>query len=186
MSHIPKPITLADPKRFKTIQDLTRLRPDCGASIDDIVVIDSEILLILDLSNVGSLLNSFNRSETVYVQSHGVIVGSYSFSESAPVLWRDPFLLLPLSYHLKGDHHVYNDLANIAGNVSCQSGTFLLLPFRMDAPKTLNKKIEAAIEIEIGVKVNLPNGTYRVFYEQFETPAGAKEECYRNIVVQKQ
>ena len=33
-----KPVTLVDPKRFKTIQDLTRLRPDCSASIDDIFV----------------------------------------------------------------------------------------------------------------------------------------------------
>ena len=48
MSHIPKSMFLADPKRFKTIQDLTTMRPDCGASIDDIVVIDNESLFIID------------------------------------------------------------------------------------------------------------------------------------------
>jgi len=51
MQRNSKSHTLADPKRFKTIQDLTKMRPDCGASIDDIFVIDNELLLIADLTH---------------------------------------------------------------------------------------------------------------------------------------
>lgn len=186
MRRIPKPLTLANPKRFQTIQDRTKLRPDCGASIDDIFVIDNECLLVIDFTNVGTLLNPFNSPEASYVRSHGVIVGSYICPESIPVLWRDPFLLLPLSHHLKENLNDYIDIANIAGSVSCPSGSFLLLPFRMDVPITLNKGLNEAMTKETGVKIALPNGTYRVFYEQFETPEGTKKELYRNIAVQKQ
>ncbi len=47
-----KPLALTNPKRFKTIQDLTQMRPDCGASIDDIFVIDNELLLIVDIAHM--------------------------------------------------------------------------------------------------------------------------------------
>ena len=179
-------MTLADPKRFKTIQDLTRLRPDCGTSIDDIFVINNECLLIIDFSNAGILLNPYNSPEASYVRSHGVIVGSYICPESIPVLWRDPFLLLPLSRHLKKNFNGYIDMANIVGSVSCPSGAFLMLPFQEDMPDPLNKGLEDALGSGTAVKINVPKGTYRVFYEQYEAPAGAEEECYRNIVAQKQ
>lgn len=177
---------LADPKRFRTIQDLTRLRPDCGASIDDIVVIDNESLCIVDLSNVGSLLNPYTSPSASYVRMHGVTVGANACLEPAPVLWRDPFLLLPLSHHLKGNHNIYKDMANIVGRASCPSGAFMLLPFRKDRSTLLNKALDTALAGRTGVKINLPNGTYRVFYEQFEAPKVTSEEYYRNIVVQKQ
>jgi len=186
MSNIPKPMTLADSKRFKTIQDLTRLRPDCGASIDDIFVIDNEWLLIIDFSNVGTLLNPYNSPSASYVRTHGVIVASYTHPESCPVLWSAPFLLLPLSRHLKKNFNGYIDMANIVGSVSCPSGSFLMLPLQEDMPAPLNKGLDDAIASETGVNIYLPNGTYRVFYEQYEAPAGAKEEYYRNIVIQKQ
>jgi hypothetical protein len=37
-----------------------------------------------------------------------------------------------------------------------------------------------------GAKIRLAAGTYRVFYEQLESPQGSQEELYRNIVAQKQ
>jgi hypothetical protein len=186
MTHIPKPMPLADPKRFKTIQDLTRLRPDCGASIDDIIAIDNGSLFVLDWSNIGSLLNPYNSPEAIYVRSHGVIVGSYICPESIPMLWRDPFLLLLFSHHLKGSHNIYKEMANMVRSFSCPSGVVLLLPFRLDTPTPFSNVLDNALAGEICVRINLPNGTYRVFYEQFETLEGVKEEYYRNIVVQKQ
>ncbi|UCD89430.1 MAG: hypothetical protein JSW04_13565, partial [Desulfobacterales bacterium] len=155
MSYTPKPMTLADPKRFKTIQDLTRLRPDCGASIDDIFVIETKCLLIVDLSNVGALLNPYNSPEASYVRSHGVIVESYTFPESIPVLWCDPFLLLPLSHHLKGNLKGYAEIVEVVGNISCPSGSFLLLPYRMDIPTPLIKVVDDTLASKTGVKIEL-------------------------------
>ena len=60
MSSGKQPLALVDPKRFKTIQDLTKMRPDCGASIDDVFVIDSELLLIVDIAHMSSTMNPDN------------------------------------------------------------------------------------------------------------------------------
>lgn len=186
MTHNLKPVTLADPGRFRTIQDLTRSRPDCGASIDDNFVIDNAPLLIVDITHIGRLLNPYNSIEASYVRTHGVIVESCSRKEACPVLWNDPFLLLPLSDHLRKDFGVYEYIGEVVGSVSCPSGTFLLLPVRPDIPVQFNRIMDEAFERKTGVKINLPDGAYRVFYEQFEAPEDSKKEHYQNIAVQRQ
>jgi hypothetical protein len=181
-----KPHTLADPKRFRTIQDLTRLRPDCGAAIDDILIIDNEFLLIIDLTHIGDLLNPYNSPPASYVRTHGVIVAGHSRDVACPVLWSDPFLLIVSSNHLDEKTTVYADIGEIVGNVSCPGGSFLFLPVQKDIPKPLNSLLDETLTKETGVKIKLPKGTYRVFYEQFEVPEGTQKEYYQNIVVQRQ
>jgi len=182
----PQPLDLVDPKRFKTIQDLTKLRPDCGAAIDDILIIDNEFLLIIDLTHIGDLLNPYNSPSASYVRTHGVIVASYTRPESCPVLWSDPFLLLPLSFHLRKKLKTYEAVGEVMGRVSCSSGTFLMIPIREDIPVPLGSLADKALAKKTGVQIKIPNGTYRVFYEQFDVPEGAKKEHYQNIAVQKQ
>jgi hypothetical protein len=46
--------------------------------------------------------------------------------------------------------------------------------------------MDEALAKKSGASVKIPNGTYRVFYEQFDVPEGAQQEFYQNIVVQKQ
>jgi hypothetical protein len=81
---------------------------------------------------------------------------------------------------------VYEDIGKVIGSVSCPSGSFLLLPIREDIPISLASLMDEALAKETAAQIKLPNGTYRVFYEQFEAPEGAKKELYRNIAVQKQ
>ena len=181
-----KPLALTNPKRFKTIQDLTQMRPDCGASIDDIFVIDNELLLIADLTHIGSIMNPYNNPSASYVRTNGVIVGSYNRGVACPVIWNDPFLLLPLSHHLKENFKVYSDIGKVVGSVSCPAGSFLLLPIREDIPTSLGSMMDEALSKETGAQIKIPSGTYRVFYEQFDVPEGAKKELYRNIAVQRQ
>ncbi len=182
----PKPPALANPKRFRTIQDLTQMRPDCGASIDDLIIIDNELLQIVDLFSMGDMLNPYNSLSASYARTHGVIVGSYSRDATCPVLWESPFLLLPLSHHLDENLVAYADIGKVVGNISCPSGSFLMLPVREDTPTPLGTLMAEAFKKETGVRIRVPDGTYRVFYEQFEVPEGSKREFYRNIVIQKQ
>ena len=162
------------------------MRPDCGASIDDIFVIDNEFLLIVDLAHIGSILNPYNSPSASYVRTHGVVVGSYNRNAACPVFWKDPFLLLPLSCHLSKSLTTYEEVGKVVGSVSCPSGTFLFLTVHKDMPTPLEGLMHEALKKETGVKIKIPDGTYRVFYEQFETPEGAKKELYQNIAVQKQ
>ena len=186
MPQNPKPRILANQKRFRTIQDMTQMRPDCGASIDDIFVIDNEFLLIVDLAHIGSILNPYNSPSASYVRTHGVIVASYTRPESCPVLWSDPFLLLPLSFHLREKLKTYEAVGKVTGRVSCSSGTFLLVPIHKDMPKSLSSLMSEALAKEAGIQIKIPNGTYRVFYALFDGRVGAKKELYQNIAVQKQ
>jgi len=186
MPRILKPHALADPKRFRTIQDLTKLRPDCGAAIDDMLIIDNEFLLIIDLTRIGNILNPYNSPSASYVRTHGVIVTSHSRDVACPVLWGDPFLLLVLSSQLDGKAVGYADIGEIVGNVSCPGGAFLFLPVQKDVPRPLNSLLDEVLTKETGVKIRLPKGTYRVFYEQFDVPEGTQKEYYQNIVVQRQ
>ena len=181
-----KPHTLVDPKRFRTIQDLTKMRPDCGASIDDIFVINNELLLTVDLAHIGSIMNPYNSPSASYVRTHGVIVASYTRPGSCSLLWSDPFLLLPLSCHLSKSIATYEEIGKVLGRVSCSSGTFLIVPIRKDMPESLGSLMRKALAKKTGVQIKIPNGTYRVFYEQFDVPEGAKKEHYRNVAVQKQ
>jgi len=181
-----KPTALANPKRFKTIQDLTKMRPDCGASIDDIFVVDKDLLIIIDTAYLSGILNPYNSPSASYVRTHGVFVQSYNRTESCPVFWRDPFMLLPLSHHLNDNLRSYTDNGEVVGSVSCPTGSLLLLPFREDIPLPLGSLMDEALASEGGVKIKLPNGTYRVFYEQFEAPEGSKKNFYQNIVIQRQ
>lgn len=186
LSQFPNPMSLADPKRFKTIQDLTQMRPDCGASIDDILVINNEALFIIDPLHLGTLLNPYNSPPASYVRTHGVVVVSYVKNESFPILWSDPFLLLPTSLHLKENFKDYLEHGEVLGSVSCPSGSFLFLVVRKDIPPSLGSLIEDASTAKAGMKIKVPNGTYRVFYEQFKPPEDSGKEFYQNIVVQKQ
>jgi hypothetical protein len=181
-----KPLTLANPKRFRTIQDLTQMRPDCGASIDDIFVIDNELLLIVDIAYIGGILTPYNSPSASYVRTHGVIVTSCVKNDPCPVLWSSPFLLLPMSHHFKEDFNAYANHGKVLGSVSCPSGSFLFLPVREDFPTPLGNLMDVALASEGGMEISVPNGTYRVFFEQFEVPEGAKQEFYRNIAVQRQ
>jgi hypothetical protein len=181
-----QPHALVDPKRFKTIQDLTKMRPDCGASIDDIFVINNEPLLIVDMAHIGKTLNPYNSPSASYVRTHGVIVASHPRTGSSPALWRDPYLLLPMSCHLSENLTAYEETGKILGRVACSSGTFLLVPIRKDMPESLGSLTREALAKKTGAEIKIPNGTYRVFYEQFDVPEGAKKELYQNIAVQKQ
>ena len=131
-------------------------------------------------------MNPYNSPLASYVRTHGVIVSSHNLDAVCPVIWSSPFLLLPLSYHIKEHLMNYTDIGEIVGNVSCSSGTFLLLPVREDIPMPLGSLMGEALASEGGVKIKLPNGTYRVFYEQFDVPEGSEQEFYQNIVVQMQ
>ena len=61
-----------------------------------------------------------------------------------------------------------------------------MLPDRPDIPDLLSVATDETLGEETGVKITVPNGTYRVFYEQFEVPEGAEEKYCQNVVAQRQ
>ena len=186
MSLNSKSSALADPNRFKPIQDLHQWSPDCGVSADDSFSLDDELLLITDPNYLWDTFNPYNNDSASHVRTHGVIVTDFGGDASCPVLWCDPFLLLPLSLHLEQNFSLPQGAEEMAEKVMCDSGSFVFLPLRHDMPHSLKEQVKKVLLESKAVKIKLPAGNYRLFYEQFQTPEGSQEKFYRNLVAQKQ
>ena len=178
--------SLADPNRFKPIQDTHIFSPDCMVAVDDTFTLAKEFLLITDPIYLDQVINATNDPSTSYVRSHAVTVTNYAGQATCPVLWCNPHLLLPLSVSLREKFFPPANAETLAEKISCQSGQLLFLPLGEDIPQSLHDQVEKVCTDQNGVKIRLEAGIYRVFYEQLEAPQGSQEELYRNIVALKQ
>jgi hypothetical protein len=177
---------LADPKRFRPIQDLHTWSPDCMVAVDDSFELKNEFLFITDPIHLGQTKSASTDPSASYVQRHGLTVTHYGGEASCPVLWCNPYLLLPLSQSLEEKFLLPANSETLAEKISCHSGSLLFLPLANDIPRSLLERVHKVCTDKNGAKVQLAVGTYRVFYEQLDFPSGSQEELYRNIVAQKQ
>jgi len=177
---------LVDAKRLRPIQNLHTWSPDCMVAVDDSFELIDKFLFVTDPIHLGEIVNASTDPSASYVQSRGLTVIHYGGKASCPVLWCNPYLLLPLSQSLQKKFLLPADSETLAEKISCHSGSLLFLPFANDMPRSLRDRINKVCTDENGAKIRLPAGTYRVFYEQLEFPLGSQEELYRNIVAQKQ
>ncbi|MGW8222002.1 MAG: hypothetical protein ACWGP1_07625 [Syntrophobacteria bacterium] len=177
---------LVNAKRLRPIQDLHTWSPDCMVAADDSFELKDESLLITDPTHLGLTMNAGADPSASYVRNRGLTVIHRFGKASCPVLWCNPYLLLPLSQSLKEKLLLPADTETLAEKISCHSGAFLFLPLADNIPQPLRDQVNKVCTDEEGAKVRLATGTYRVFYEQLEFPQGSQKELYRNIVAQKQ
>ena len=177
---------LVDPKRLRPIQDQHTWSPDCMVAADDSFELKDEFLFITDPIHLGQTVNASTDPSVNYLQTRGLTVTHYGGKASCPVLWCNPYLLLPLSLSLQEKFLLPADTETLAEKISCHSGSLLFLPLANDIPRSLRDQVNKVCTDENGAKIRLAAGTYRVFYEQLEFPPDSQEELYRNIVAQKQ
>ena len=177
---------LVDAKRLRPIQDLHTYSPDCMVAADDSFELRDDFLLITDPIHLGETVNASTDPSASYVQRRGLTVTYYGGKASCPVLWRTPYLVLPLSLSLQKKFSLPADTETLAEKISCHSGSLLFLPLATNMPRSVRDQINWICTDQNGAKIKLAAGTYRVFYEQLEFPPGSREELYRNIVAQKQ
>jgi hypothetical protein len=155
-------------------------------AVDDSFELKDELLLITDPIHLGQTMNASTDPSASYVRTSGLRVTHYGGKASCPVLWCKPYLLLPLSLSLKEKFLLPANTETLAEKISCHSGSLLFLPLADDIPPSLRDQVNKVCTDQNGAKIRLAAGTYRVFYEQLDTPQGSQEELYRNIVAQKQ
>jgi hypothetical protein len=155
-------------------------------AVDDSFELKDEFLFISDPMHLGQTVIASTDPSATYVQTRGLTVTHYGGKASCPVLWCNPYLLLPLSQSLQEKFLLPAHSETLAEKISCHSGSLLFLPLANDIPRSLRDQVNKACTGENGAKIKLAAGTYRVFYEQLEFPPGSQEELYRNIVAQKQ
>ena len=177
---------LVDTKRLRPIQDLHTWSPDCMVAADDSFQLRDESLLITDPIHFDQTVNASTDPSASYVLMRGLKVTHYGGKASFPVLWCNPYLLLPLSQSLQKNLSLPPETETLAERVSCHSGSILFLPLATDMPGSLCDQVNRICADQNGAEIELAAGTYRVFYEQLQSPQGTPQELYRNIVAQKQ
>lgn len=153
---------------------------------DDSFQLRDEYLLITDPIHLGLTVNAGSEPSASYVHMRGLTVTHYGGKASFPVLWCKPYLLLPLSRSLQKNFSLPADTETVVERISCHSGSILLLPLADDMPQPLRDQVNRICTDQNGAEIRIAAGTYRVFYEQLQSPRGSQEELYRNIVAQKQ
>ncbi|NIP51014.1 hypothetical protein GWN42_04270, partial [candidate division KSB1 bacterium] len=86
---------LVDVKRLRPIQDLHKWSPDCMVAVDDSFELKDEFLFITDPIHLGQTVNASTDPSASYVQTRGLTVTYYGGKASCPVLWCNPYLVLP-------------------------------------------------------------------------------------------
>lgn len=164
-------IALADTNRFCPIEDTRLLFPELDFTGADTFELAGEELLITDPIYLADVYNPSGDAVAAHVRAVGVVVGDFGGDASCPVWWRDPYLLLPLSLTPSHDPAMVAGAIRVADEIGCDSGSFVFLPLRPDAPPSVRAAVERVMIDRNGARVRLPMGKYRVCYEQHEPPA---------------
>ncbi|HWB19253.1 MAG TPA: hypothetical protein VG711_03050 [Phycisphaerales bacterium] len=115
----------------------------------------------------------------------GVTVSDCGGDAEAPVWWRSPYLVLPISAHYDSSNNdpVSYGAECLAESVGCDSGMFVFLEMNDDMPSGVAAAIHNVIDRRIGSVIEIPPGKYRLYLEQCEGYAEARlASLYRNIV----
>lgn len=174
---------LADPLRFRPIEDVREDHPALGFSGADGFRLDGEELLITDPVYLADVYNAGGGPAAEYVRANGVVVAGFGGDSACAVWWKDPILLLPLSLHAPRRPHVFKGAQVLARQVGCDSGSFVLLPLPRGLPAPVAGAVEKVLDEGGGARVRLPPGSYRAFYEQHDVPERSHPALCRHVVL---
>jgi len=142
-----------------------------------ILVTDPAYLIVLEM---------LDDPLTQYVRSHALIAGGFGGDTMVPVLWKDPYVVLPTSAHyVKGSKEGQQPAGTeIIGWVGCDSGMFMFLPLRDDLPEVLVSAIQHLLgQPFLGARLFLPGGKWTIHYEQWQSKDGEATPAHRNVIL---
>jgi hypothetical protein len=174
---------LAEPDRLRPIENPQKDFPGLGFTGADCFTLDDGGLLIMDPIFLADVYNANDDPVAAYLRANGVIVYGFGGDETCAVWWKEPYLLLPLSLCSPRNPAAVDGAIRVADRVMCDSGSFLFLPLGADQPTPVRLAVEEVLVKENGVRIHLPSGRYRVFYEQHDTPKGWPRTFARNVVL---
>ncbi len=179
---------MVDPALFAPIVKACDWHPGLGfRESNGFIVERGGSLIITDPIYLADVYNANDDLLAELVRTLGVIVTDFGGDDSCPVWWKDPHVILPLSISLP-DPLITPAGAEVAANeVGCDSGSFVFLPFHPDAVPLLHDIVSEILAEKNGVNLQVPPGTYSVFYEQQALPPGKSHpEFYRNVVARRE
>jgi hypothetical protein len=144
-------------------------------------------VLLADPSDVADVFGSKADSNAWFLRDRGVFLNDFGGPRAAPVWWKSPYLVLPLSRHLsRARKRAPEGFEVLAEQVRSTSGSLFFLPLfsfpYTPTPAAIVRKAKELAEEGKGAILRLPAGTWTAFYEQFEAPEADQQAEYRNVV----
>lgn len=179
--------SIVDVKRLITPSKDEILELDIGFRSTFVLVTHGEPVLVTDpIYLMPGTYNSSDDEKALYLREHAVLLSSFGGDAGGPALWKDPYLLIPLSMHYEdADPAQKPGVKVLPGGFCSDSGSLVFLPFTSDMPPSLRRQIDEVVRKGNGALLPLPEGKYSFFYEQFDAPQANMVNLYRNIVARR-
>ena len=173
-----------DPNRLVEIEDCSQIYVGLGFAGIRSFTTTGEPVLLIDPVHLADVYDTRSDKTAHYLRRHGVFVADFGGDSQAPVLWSDPYLVLPTSMQLPKDFAMPRATRGLVPAISCDSGSFMFLPLSDGVPGDVRRHL-VSVERDSAV-LELPSGAYTVYYEQFPPPQPNMAGLFRNIVAIRQ
>jgi hypothetical protein len=200
---------LANQAHFLPIPDLRKVIPTAGFTRKQILKLSSGKLLVSDPTYLADVYHSNSDPLARKLRKEAVIVTGFGGDVRSPIWWKDPFLVLPTSFHYAHDYEHRpadysvedDDLATqdaeylrpppgsheLATRVCCDSGSFAFLEITARTKLPTQQQLSSLVQRGSAALIEVPPGTYRFFLEQFDPLPDQPRNLHftRNIVAQR-
>lgn len=141
-----------------------------------------EPVVVCDPIAIADVFND-TSGPAAFLRERGVFLADLGGDTGGPVLWCDPYLILRVATNSESE--LDSDCQVVVDEIRTDSGCFMFIPVGVDTPEDVRAGITRACEDGSAVLIDVPPGTWTVFYEQLAPPGGSPAEFYRNIVARR-
>lgn len=176
--------SIVDTRRLKRpADDFKSAFPNLNFRNRHYLVTAGEKLLLVDPTYIADVYNSRDAAAS-FLRDQGLFLMDFGGDISAPIWWKPPFLVMPISMHFsEEDLTPPKDTKVLSEEIGCDSGSFVFLPLSANVPLGVRRKVKDALEQKNAVALRLPPGRWTAYYEQFKAPQRNMVGLYRNIVL---
>lgn len=166
------------------LPDTREMFPDLGFVGLDVLTNVGCPLLVTDPTYLADVYNAGGGGIADYLRRNAVFILGFIGDASCPVWWQPPRLTLPVSTNGQADETRFAGATELAGEVGCDSASFMFLCLNCDVPSDLRSRIDGVLSQKNGALVDVPPGQYRFMLEQFPPPPEHIQwpHWYRDIV----
>lgn len=138
----------------------------------------SDPILLSDIYHSNDQVSLFLRSNACFLMDFGGDIDTQ-------VLYNHPFIYLPICNDSVNNYFINHENTSILSKrIISDSGSLIFLPITNSITSQLQAIIDTIITENNGSIVNLHNGHWKLFYEQWPSSAPNLIALNRNIVIQ--
>jgi hypothetical protein len=178
-------MAIVDAARLTPIPDLREWYPKLDFAGRRELVTAGEPIFVTDPIYLADIYNPNDDPNATYLRQKAVVVSDFGGDAVAPVWWKAPYLVVPTSQYDQPRSPA--GAAELAGQIGCDSASFVFIAMNDDVPQGLRRKIEEVEREKNGARSKLPAGTYQFYLKQFTPKEEHKQwpHWYRNIVARR-